>query len=132
MGAGNSTELVFPKGFPLGCPPEDAASADGVVYRIIKTNPLSPSDFLSAQEMGKPVPANRKCEGAGLSVFRDKRDAVLCRDKYPRLGERIAEGVLTNEHGKLKPSPRGRNSHTTWWPYEGVVRYEPFKMVEEQ
>src|SRR5579871_1308833 len=120
--AGNLKKLVFPKEFPPGCPPEEAVSATGVVYRIVKNAQLSPGDFLSTQEEGRKFSARFRCQAAGLSVYRDQRDADLCRKKYPRLGERIAQGVLTNEHGKTKPTPNNGNSHTTWWPHDGVVR----------
>jgi hypothetical protein len=81
---------------------------------------LSENDFLSFQEMGRRVASSKECEAAGLSVFQDQLDAIHYREKYPRLGERIAHGFLAPEHGKLQPTPRGGNSHATWWPYEGV------------
>jgi hypothetical protein len=62
----------------------------------------------------------------------DPRDADLCRKKYPRLGELIAKGILADEHGKLKQTPSDGNTHATWWPFEGVAREKPFKVVEEQ
>jgi hypothetical protein len=129
---GNSEKHVFPTGWPLECPPKDALCAEGTVYRIAKTNPLDPSDFLSVREEGKPFPPERECEAAGLSLFRKHEDAVHYRRKFPYLGDRIAQGVLAKDHGKLKPTPRGRNSHVTWWPYEGIERSKLFALVEEK
>jgi hypothetical protein len=102
------------------------------VFRVVKAAELGPSDFLSLQEMGRRVRAHQKCQAAGLSVYDDRRDAALCREKYPSLGKRIAQGILESEHGKLKPTPTDGNSHTTWWPYEGVVREKLFKVVVEE
>jgi hypothetical protein len=102
------------------------------VYRIVKSVPLGPSDFRSFREEGKSFDADRECETAGLSVFRKPEDAVRYRKKFPYLGKRIAQGELAKEHGKLKPTPRGNNSHATWWPYEGVERSKLFKVVEEK
>lgn len=130
--AGNSEKPVFPTGWPARCPPEDASCAEGQVYRITKKNPLEPSDFLSVREENKPFPPDRECEAAGLSVFQKREDAIHYRRKFPYLGDRIAQGTLTEEHGKLKPTPRGRNSHMTWWPYEGVERSKLFTLVEEK
>lgn len=132
-GAGKLNTKRFPNNFPSGCPPTDARSASGEVFRVVKNIELGPGDFLSLLELGRKVDADRRCQAAGLSVYRDKRDAALCREKYPKLGRKIAHGVLRAEHGQVKSTPAvGGTSHTTWWPYEGVVRQEPFKVVEEE
>jgi hypothetical protein len=103
------------------------------VYRVVKKVELGPGDFFSWQEMGRRISDDRKCQAAGVSVYRDKRDAVHCGEKYPKLGKLIAHGILASEHGKVKPTPSdGGRSHVTWWPYEGVAREASFKVVEEE
>jgi len=86
-------------------------------------------DFLSFDELGKP-PRGCPCERKGLSLFSDRRDAEHYMGKFPYLGSRIARATLRPWHGKQKATPRrGGPSHTTWWPFEDVVRHELFAVV---
>jgi hypothetical protein len=121
---------MFPSSWPKGCPPEDAIAAQGVVYRIVRSNPPTPSDFASLHEQGRPV-TNKPCESAGLSVFWALSDALHCAEKFPYLGELIALGRLEPLHGMLKPTPRRDNSHTTWWPAEGIARHTVFSIASQ-
>jgi hypothetical protein len=88
---------------------------------------LSPEDFRSVQELGKGNP-ERACDSVGLSVFLNSKDAFHYRDKYPYLGEYVAQGALAEKHGKLQRTPRRGNSHATWWPFEGIARHELFEL----
>jgi len=126
---GEMPDLEFPGDWPEGCPPEDALSANADVYRVVRCDPPAAEDFLSFLELGKADP-KRLCACAGLSVFADPADALHYAEKYPYLGELIAEGALQPPHGKLKPTSRvvgrSRNSHTTWWPCKDTVRHSLF------
>lgn len=99
------------------------------MYRVVRSRPPDPADFVSLLEQGRPV-ADRLCESAGLSVFRLLHDAMHCAAKYPYLGEIVAEGRLEGLHGAVKATPRRGNSHTTWWPSAGCTRHDAFAVVE--
>lgn len=43
----------YPDFFPIGCPSSDAVSDEKNVYRLIKTDKIDKSDFLSFMEEGK-------------------------------------------------------------------------------
>jgi hypothetical protein len=121
--------MMFPSGWPEGCPPADAVAATGRVYRVVRTDPPVASDFLSLLEQGRPI-ADRPCESAGLSIFRAFQDAVHYAEKYPHIGEMVAEGQLEPRHGVLKLTPRRSNSHATWWPADGIARHAAFSIVQ--
>lgn len=120
--------MTFPENWPEGCPPGDAVAAHGDVFRVVKTDPPQPGDFRSLWEQGRPI-AQKECESAGLSVFQAVRDAAHAALKYPYLGELVARGTLGTKHGVVKPTPRSGNSHTTWWPCDGLARHELFIVV---
>jgi len=124
--------MSYPNDWPEGCPPNDAEPAFGIVFRGVKTNPPTEDDFLTYRELGK-ADRGKPCEAAGVSVFRDDKDAKHYIDKYPYTGNMIAKGTLSSDHGMVKPTARSlngkKNSHTTWWPYESVNRPSLFSVV---
>jgi hypothetical protein len=117
--------MTFPDDWPQGCPPADAADANGEVFRIVKADPLSATDFRSYHEMG--IARGDPVLRCGLSVFRLRSDAEHVSRMFPNLGKVIARATLRPEHGKVKQT--GRPSHTTWWPYVGVDRVSLFEVV---
>jgi len=125
----------FPDFFPDGCPPETAEPTSGRVYRWVKTNPPTSEDFKSHYELGKPRRRNTNpCQYVGLSVYRSVEVAVdrlvSLKERLPNLdfGDHIAEGDLTEDHGKIEQS--GRDSeHHTWWPFLGVDHLSLFRVV---
>ena len=124
--------MSFPREWAVGCPPSDSASADGIVYRIVVSNPCRVSDFLSFNEKKRvlrslPCP----CMPLGLSVFSNKDDAVWMSRSMPRLGKFLARGNLSSVDGVTMLTPGQRTSHTTWWPSCECVRLELFREVEE-
>jgi hypothetical protein len=127
-----TNDRAFPDHFPAGCPPQDAAPADGVVYRITKNNPPTPEDFLSFYEEGKQLRGNSpvaQCRSRGLSVYREIEDARHQLAALPALGDHIAEGVLTEQHGVTKLTPTKRPTHTTWWCFDRINRHSGFKVI---
>lgn len=120
--------LTFPQSWPdQPCPPSTAIDADGIVFRIVKTDPPSSHDFLSHTELGRRVKAS--CVACGISVFRKIEDAEHCAEMYPKLGNLIAKGELSPATGKTTvPAAKGA-SHITWWAYDGVIREQGFSCV---
>jgi hypothetical protein len=117
-------------GLPDGCPPNEAAAANGKLFRVVRDNPPIADDLLTFVELDRLLPG-RECECHGVSLFADIYDALQYADKFPYLGELIAEATLTADHGKTLPTPRNNNSHVTWWPYREVPRHELFVVVQE-
>lgn len=116
----------WPADFPPHCPPGTALPADGVFYRIIKSDPPGPGDFVSQYHHNRRL-ADRnirqgsatQCETMGLSVFADENDAADRARRYPGIGSRIAGLTLGPASGKILATPRGNNSHHTWWLPDG-------------
>jgi hypothetical protein len=135
---GDAAPQVLPNAFsphmPDGCPPLDAPLAQGLVFRVVKSDPPTPEDFLTYFEEDKVRP-DRECDCHGVSVFRDSDDAVAYAEKFQYLGEFIARGSLENQHGKVADTPRivngERVSHATWWPFDGLVRHTLFVVLKE-
>ena len=84
--------------------------AGGVVFRIVDHDPPAAADFFTNFETGE-FPNRAACLRCGLSVHRILADAIHTKTKYPKLGARIARGMLMNECGKTKQT--GQASHTT-------------------
>ena len=118
--------LRWPADFPEGCPPEAAQSAGGVYYRIVKTDPPEPGDFVSIYYLNRRRANDMirrgleaQCTLMGLSVYADANDAVWNARRYHGLGDKIARLNLGADAGKILPTPRDDNSHCTWWPADG-------------
>ena len=119
----------WPPDFPDDCPPEDAVPANGVYYRIVKTNTPQSSDFVSIRhkdpdraDLAIANGLETPCTTIGISVFEEKDEAVRRARKYRRLGSMLARVTLTPDTGKIlhTPRPRGGGSHHTWWPVHGL------------
>ena len=119
----------FPSAWPQGCPPENAEAASGELFRVAKTNPPSAEDFKSHEELGKKS-TGPQCLRVGLSLFQTIDDAEHLTQLFPKLGRYVLRGQLQPHHGVTKLTPSNRYpTHTTWWPYEGVNRAEPFSLA---
>lgn len=114
----------FPAYMPDCCPPADASDAAGKVFRIVRHNPATADDFKTHTEKGTARSADA-CERAGVSVFLTHRQACHRLRLSPHLGTMIAAGTLTPTHGKMHVN-KPEAGHANWWPYEGVVRHQPF------
>jgi hypothetical protein len=121
--------VTFPSSWPQDCPPKDAESASGVVFRVAKTNPPSREDFKSHEELGKKSNGSQ-CLRVGLSVFQTFDDAEHLTQLIPKLGRYVLRGQLQPSNGVVKQTPgRQHPTHTTWWPYDGVDRAELFSLA---
>lgn len=130
MNAEMHAPLGFPEDWPNGCPPADATPASGEAFRLVKHKPPVAADFLTHSERGLLLRAN-PCLRRGLSVFTEIEGAVHMHELFPKIGEFVAKGTLTGEHGKSKPTEGKHPAHSTWWPYEGVERKAPFQVVRD-
>ena len=125
----------WPADFPPNCPPGAALPADGVFYRIIKSNPPGLDDFLPLYHLNRGLAERRmgrganRCETMGLSIYAELSDAEKAADQFSSIGDWIAGLTLTPVAGKILPTPRyhpatpeNGDSHHTWWKNEN---YDP-------
>ena len=118
----------WPTDFPQDCPPYESGPADGSYYRIVKSDPPKPGDFVSVYYLSrgraeKEVSDGKisLCEIMGLSTFTDEDHARACARQFPQLGSKIAKLSLGKEAGKVLPTPRDIwTSHHTWWQATGI------------
>jgi hypothetical protein len=120
--------MNFPNDWPTGCPPSDSETASGVVYRIVNSDPVQNSDFLSQFELGRAMNPD-ECLRRSLSVYTALADAEHRRRLTPKLGRLVARATLDESHGKMKHTGGQKSSHTEWWPCEGIDRKAGFTVV---
>lgn len=121
--------------FPSNCPPENAESAFGEVYRLINHNLPSPDDFRSWREenRNKQCPEGvTECQACGLSVYTNKADADRVIRRIPRFKRaKPALGLLTAELGVILHTPsRASQSHHTWWTPVDAEPWTVFQIVD--
>ncbi len=125
---------IWPTDFPEGCPPDQAPSANGTCFRIVKNDPPISNDFVSVYHQNR-TRAEREisngtrspCETLGLSVFTVQDHAVRCAQQYPKLGDKIVTLALTRASGKMAQTGGGFDSHNTWWKAE---QFDPTGSVQ--
>lgn len=112
--------MDYPNDWPKPCPPLDAGSCSGAIYRLTAGTPPAASDFLSFYALGKCGEAN--CKGRGLSVFRQVEHAVHCASLFPANDWKcVAEGQMSPADGAISASDSNSNGHRTYWPASGVT-----------
>jgi len=111
---------TWPNHFPSDCPPDTAADATGVYYRLSKTVPVT-GDFLQTpyDHMG----AKRdSCEGRALSVFDEVKHAVEMYKLRPTIGRHVMKVELRTSCGVIDLEPNSStNSHRNWWIDLGIT-----------
>jgi hypothetical protein len=125
--------MMWPKHFPSGCPEPEAIPADGIVWRIVKADTPTADDFVShkltypAKNWGKS-----ECQACGLSVHRNRADALGLL-ALPRFrGYHVASGTLAPAHGVIRSTPTAKSeSHETWWVPQGVEVWTLFAVSDE-
>jgi hypothetical protein len=137
MGTTRSGGILY-KGHPLpaDCPPVDASDAgDGIVLRLVVTDPPTASDFLSGHVEGKTQP--KKCDDCrwrACSVWDagTPYEVLSGLAKLPNLRDKkfIARVKVSKQCGRLKPfdsDPR----HMSFWmrqsflPEKAIDRVDP-------
>ena len=111
--------MSYRDSLPAGCPPDAAEeiAAPRAVYRLVRSDPPTPDDFLSQRQENpsKVFSGISECVVCGLSVFADKNDAVAKAQKLQHLKNRkICRVTLTAGAGRIQPT--FQPSHHTWWP----------------
>jgi len=110
---------MWPDHYPEKCPPDDAKSVSGVVYRFTnRTNPKH-RDFLSYYELKPGEDWGKKgCQARGLSVFTSEEDCKIAISLVPALKKKkLCVAELASESGVIAHTPsKNNNNHMTLWP----------------
>ena len=112
---------TWPDHYPAGCPPPSARFPNGSYYRITKSNPAIPGDFIPMTQENPLRAAKSMARGedacllAGLSVYADIDQAISISNQYPKLGRHIARVSMSDRDSKILPSRQRNSSHCTWW-----------------
>ena len=116
---------TWPTDYPKDCPPGSAQPANGLVYRVSKTNPLT-DEFFQGQIHTQPGLTRKRIEAGqtdscfahGLSVNFDIEDAIQNTQNHPQIGRFIFAIDLTADDGSMFTG-HGQGSHATWWRSTG-------------
>lgn len=130
----NNKRHEYPDFFPEGCPPNDAQPIELKVYRLVKEDKISNSDFKSFIEEGRDS-RNPKFPFVeyGLSVNNEYDEIRKYWRGNPALKKKyknIASGITYKYTGVVKSTPsRIQQNHYTWWLYKNVSPENYFKIV---
>jgi hypothetical protein len=118
--ASPSTAPEYLEPLPSGCPPPEATevAAEMVVYRLVRTDPATMSDFRSRRE-SSPNSTFRisECHARGVSVW-SASDACRQAKKLPGFRRSLLCRVrLACGAGRVQQT--FQPYHWTWWPYRG-------------
>jgi hypothetical protein len=122
----------FDPQYPKNCPPVNAQLASGVIFRGIRTPPVSEKDFRSWVEKRIRQCDLRNCQHWGLSIWTSEADASHAQNLFPSLFGRmyVAAGSVTEIDGKIARTPRDDHpQHHTFWKARDVLLAERFQIV---
>jgi hypothetical protein len=102
------------------CPPVEASSAHGDVYRCCKSNPPAAADMETHEESAR-LPDADPCLRRAVSVFRDQQDAEHQVRLFRRWKRKfVARAQLLPTHGQVMLTKGQQPTHTSWWPAPGL------------
>ena len=111
--------MIYRETLPEGCPPDVSVdiALETYVFRLVKTSPATLDDFRS-QRAEKPAAVFKgvtECHACGLSVFKERQDAVQKVLLLPRFrGFHVYSVRLAAGAGRIQQT--FKPSHHTWWP----------------
>ena len=115
------------------CPPKGVVPISGYVYCWVYHDPPIEDDFIPAMKRWRNThrfSPERKCQGYGLSVYRNMNDLLEAATTGLPDSRKIAEAKLTNIHGVIKSTPSNNSlRHFTWWPSRGMDVSFLFKII---
>ncbi len=100
---------------PADCPPKDAYRTTLTVYRLVKSDPPAPSDFVPVAHVPqRNITPQDLCCAHGLSVFEHRADAEEKKRLFKNLRAcDISVGTISPSDGLVKQT--FKPSHHTWW-----------------
>lgn len=139
MAGVESNTYEWPEDLPEVCPPPDAAPATVTAYRLVRSNPPAPEDFIRPIDGPRkyPLDPDAPCGPFALSIFVDPADVPVAKQWIPGFKKRhAAVRTLTPAHGVVKQEPLNNpkwplmESHHDWWVPRTVDPYIGFTVVD--
>lgn len=124
----------WPPHYPSACPPEDAEATDSEFFRLVDSDPVEETDFVSLTELVLAGVRKRRrgwdtCMAAGVSVFDSEETARRTQGAFGALkAKRLASGALKSS-GVVKRTGTSEGHHT-WWRPNGDVVWRDFEVRE--
>ena len=107
--------MQFSEKLPLHCPPEDASSAVGRIYRFVRQDPPSRKDMQSWEEEGRNSGQGDPCQRCALSILVDEGDIASARAAVPVFRKRkVAVATMLAAHGCIKQTGNSAWHHSLW------------------
>lgn len=124
--------MSWPKFYPPNCPPADAKPANGVFFRLVKSNPPEPKDFIPHFKQFPNKAFECPCKASGISVNPDDGNAINLLKRIPGYKKKlVAVGELSPDCGVVLCTPIESNpSHHTWWHPDGLKTWTYFRVVD--
>jgi hypothetical protein len=129
-GAEPTSNVIWPSFFPVCCPPADAATAEGVVLRLVRNDPPKADDFLPWSVENGRVDKSKPCQSCAVSVFESLDDVRKMQRRVPAQRPKpVAQGELKSEMGVAKPTGPKQGSHRSWWLPDGIDPSPAFRVI---
>lgn len=116
--------MQWPAHFPGGCPPDDAFSHTGDIYRFVDGVPPADLDFESwFQKFPRTDWGQRKCQACGLSIYVNQTACENAQKVVPSLrAKKIAKALIGPADGVIKNTKSNASKdHHTWWVPTGIT-----------
>ena len=123
-------KLEWPDFYPVNCPPAGADPASGVVYRLVRRDPVQAEDFKTPWEEYPRRFKEPTITNCGVSVHTDLQDSKKLKDRIPKFRNRqTAEGELNPTLGIIQHTPSIERSHHAWWIPVGAEPWIVFNVI---
>jgi len=123
---------MWPTHYPEQCPPKEAFSFNGNLFRFINRNKPVQKDFKSYYDSKPGHDWNGKeCQARGLSVYKTLEDCKEMMEVIPALRKKKLAVAQINENCGLLANTPSTNSerHCTWWIPASII--EPCSIFEQ-
>ncbi|BCH65032.1 hypothetical protein RvVAT039_22480 [Agrobacterium vitis] len=104
------------------CPPDDASSANGIIYKVVKKHPMASNEFDSDVERKVKNTDDKNCQCWGCSVWVDQNGIDTALTLFPFWKKRyIVASAVNGGDGVIKHTPSNlQPRHHTFWKAVGV------------
>lgn len=123
--------MHWPAHYPEQCPPQEAYSYNGEVFRFINRSTPAVKDFISYYERSPSKAWSEPCQARGLSVLNCLVGLKEMRKSIPALRRKsICKAEMSHNDGLLANTPSNSSArHKTWWvplSVDPIDLFEPF------
>ncbi len=116
---------------PEDCPPNDAGTALGRIFRFVQGEPVCRDDMRSWAELGRSPGHGSECQRCALSVLVDEADIEKARKVVPLFRKlKVAAAEFRPGQGRIKQTGNNEWHHSLW--VESTIEatvHEQFEVV---